>query len=301
MPKKSYRQAINEALSQEMERDHRVVVMGEDVAGGLGAPGEDDAWGGPLGVTKGLMAKFGRERVLDTPISESSFIGAAVGAAATGLRPGGRADVRRLHGGLLRPDLQPGRQVQVHVRRQGGDPGGDPHHVRRRLPRRLAAQPVPLPAVHPHPRPEGGAAQQRLRGQGPPDPVDPRRRPGDLLRAQGDVRRGGRRPGRGLRHPVRPGQRHPRGRRRHHRRVRPDGELRQRGRRQAEQGRDLLHGGRPAHHLAARHRDDPGDGRGDRPGGDRRRGAPPLQHGDRHLGPGDLEPVGQAQGRRRSW
>jgi pyruvate dehydrogenase E1 component beta subunit len=61
--------------------------MGEDVAGGLGAPGEQDAWGGPLGVTKGLMPKFGRDRVLDTPISESAFIGAAAGAAATGLRP----------------------------------------------------------------------------------------------------------------------------------------------------------------------------------------------------------------------
>jgi pyruvate dehydrogenase E1 component beta subunit len=57
------------------------------VAGGMGSPGEDDAWGGPLGVTKGLMSIFGRERVLDTPISESAFIGAAVGAAATGLRP----------------------------------------------------------------------------------------------------------------------------------------------------------------------------------------------------------------------
>ena len=87
MPKKSYRQAINEALRQEMERDARVVIMGEDVAGGLGAPGEDDAWGGPLGVTKGLMPIFGRERVLDTPITESGFIGAAVGAATTGLRP----------------------------------------------------------------------------------------------------------------------------------------------------------------------------------------------------------------------
>ncbi len=87
MAKKSYRQAINEALRQEMERDPRVIVMGEDVAGGMGAPGEDDAWGGPLGVTKGLMPQFGRDRVLDTPITESAFIGAAVGAAATGLRP----------------------------------------------------------------------------------------------------------------------------------------------------------------------------------------------------------------------
>jgi acetoin:2,6-dichlorophenolindophenol oxidoreductase subunit beta len=87
MAKKTYRQAINEALRQEMERDPRVILMGEDVAGGLGAPGEQDAWGGPLGVTKGLMPKFGRDRVLDTPISESAFVGAAVGAAATGLRP----------------------------------------------------------------------------------------------------------------------------------------------------------------------------------------------------------------------
>jgi acetoin:2,6-dichlorophenolindophenol oxidoreductase subunit beta len=87
MPKKSYRQAINEAIRQEMERDSRVILMGEDVAGGAGAPGEQDAWGGPLGVTKGLMPKFGRDRVLDTPISESAFIGAAIGAAATGLRP----------------------------------------------------------------------------------------------------------------------------------------------------------------------------------------------------------------------
>ena len=87
MPKKSYRQAINEALRQEMERDPRVILMGEDVAGGLGAAGDDDAWGGPLGVTKGLVGRFGRDRVLDTPITESAFIGAAVGAAATGLRP----------------------------------------------------------------------------------------------------------------------------------------------------------------------------------------------------------------------
>ena len=87
MAKKTYRQAINEALRQEMERDPRVIIMGEDIAGGLGAPGEQDAWGGPLGGTKGLMPKFGRDRVLDTPISESAFVGAAVGAAATGLRP----------------------------------------------------------------------------------------------------------------------------------------------------------------------------------------------------------------------
>jgi pyruvate/2-oxoglutarate/acetoin dehydrogenase E1 component len=87
MARKSFREAINEALRLEMRRDPRVIVMGEDVAGGMGAAGEQDAWGGVLGVTKGLISEFGPERVRDTPISESAFIGAAVGAAATGLRP----------------------------------------------------------------------------------------------------------------------------------------------------------------------------------------------------------------------
>ncbi|MDQ3947111.1 MAG: alpha-ketoacid dehydrogenase subunit beta [Actinomycetota bacterium] len=82
----TYRQAINEALRQEMERDDSVVVMGEDNAGGQGADGERDAWGGVLGVTKGLYPTFG-DRVLDTPITESAFIGAAIGAAACGMRP----------------------------------------------------------------------------------------------------------------------------------------------------------------------------------------------------------------------
>ena len=63
MSRKSYRQAINEALAQEMRRDPTVIIMGEDTAGGMGAPGEDDAWGGPLGVTKGPMPEFGRGRV----------------------------------------------------------------------------------------------------------------------------------------------------------------------------------------------------------------------------------------------
>jgi pyruvate/2-oxoglutarate/acetoin dehydrogenase E1 component len=82
----TYREAINEALAQEMERDERVIVMGEDNAGGEGSPGEMDAWGGVLGVTKGLYGRF-PGRVLDTPISESAFIGAAIGAATGGLRP----------------------------------------------------------------------------------------------------------------------------------------------------------------------------------------------------------------------
>ncbi len=87
MATKTIREAINDTLRQEMRRDSRVIVIGEDVAGGAGCDGSDDAYGGVFGVTKGLVSEFGRERVIDTPISESSFVGAAAGAACTGLRP----------------------------------------------------------------------------------------------------------------------------------------------------------------------------------------------------------------------
>ena len=84
---KSYRDAINEALLQEMKKDENVVVIGEDVAGGAGTNGEQDAWGGVLGVTKGLLGHYGRERIIDTPITETAILGMASGAALTGLRP----------------------------------------------------------------------------------------------------------------------------------------------------------------------------------------------------------------------
>ncbi len=85
----NFNQVLNEAMRQEMQRDPTVILLGEDIAGGADVEhlhGED-AWGGVLGVTKGLVQEFGRDRILGTPISESGFIGAAVGAAATGLRP----------------------------------------------------------------------------------------------------------------------------------------------------------------------------------------------------------------------
>jgi pyruvate dehydrogenase E1 component beta subunit len=73
----TFAQAINEALSDEMQRDSRVCIFGEDVAEA----------GTPFKVLSGLVEKFGKERVLDTPISEAGFTGLAVGAAMTGLRP----------------------------------------------------------------------------------------------------------------------------------------------------------------------------------------------------------------------
>src|ERR1035437_647939 len=73
----TYAQAIKEALEEEMRRDPSAVLYGEDVAN----------FGGIFQITSGLQEQFGEERVLDTPISENAFVGAAVGAAITGLRP----------------------------------------------------------------------------------------------------------------------------------------------------------------------------------------------------------------------
>jgi pyruvate/2-oxoglutarate/acetoin dehydrogenase E1 component len=81
-------EAVGEAMRQAMEADPAVIVLGEDVAGGAGRGGEkENAMGGSFGATKSLYPLFGAERVRDTPISEAGFTGAAVGAAAAGLRP----------------------------------------------------------------------------------------------------------------------------------------------------------------------------------------------------------------------
>jgi pyruvate/2-oxoglutarate/acetoin dehydrogenase E1 component len=88
MPVISFRDAVNQALHEEMERDPNVIILGEDVSGGAGgSSGERDAAGGIFGVSKGLITKFGEDRVIDTPISESAIIGAGAGAALAGLRP----------------------------------------------------------------------------------------------------------------------------------------------------------------------------------------------------------------------
>ena len=81
------RDAINRTLHDEMERDPNIFVLGEDVAGGAGTEGGQEAIGGIWGTTGGLIGKFGPKRVIDTPISESAIIGAAAGAALAGKRP----------------------------------------------------------------------------------------------------------------------------------------------------------------------------------------------------------------------
>ena len=77
MRKITYAQAINEAMCEEMRRDETVFLLGEDIG----------IYGGGFGVTQGMLAEFGKERVMDTPISETAFVGTAIGAAITGFRP----------------------------------------------------------------------------------------------------------------------------------------------------------------------------------------------------------------------
>jgi pyruvate dehydrogenase E1 component beta subunit len=77
MPKITMREAISQALMEEMERDDSVFILGEEVG----------VWGGTYAVTKGFHDKFGSDRIKDTPIAEAVIVGAAIGAALTGLRP----------------------------------------------------------------------------------------------------------------------------------------------------------------------------------------------------------------------
>jgi acetoin:2,6-dichlorophenolindophenol oxidoreductase subunit beta len=87
--KLTFSKAINEAMDIAMERDNKVILIGEDVAGGATVDHlqDEEAWGGVFGVTQGLGNKYGRKRVIDMPIAEAGYMGAAVAAAVTGLRP----------------------------------------------------------------------------------------------------------------------------------------------------------------------------------------------------------------------
>ncbi len=77
MPELTYREALREALREEMQRDDRVILMGEEVG----------SFGGSYKVSQGLVEEFGDRRIIDTPIAEEGIIGAGIGAAMTGLRP----------------------------------------------------------------------------------------------------------------------------------------------------------------------------------------------------------------------
>jgi pyruvate dehydrogenase E1 component beta subunit len=132
-----------------------VVIFGEDITGGKGGDAEEDAWGGAFGVSKGLLHKFGPNRVLDTPITESAFVGAAAGAALTGLRP----VVEIMFVDFIGVCLDQVMNQAAKFRYMFGGKATTPMVLRATF--GAARAPPPSTArrfthLHPHPRPQGG-------------------------------------------------------------------------------------------------------------------------------------------------
>jgi pyruvate dehydrogenase E1 component beta subunit len=103
MPLKTYRDAIREALREEMLRDENVLILGEEVG----------VWGGTYAVTRGLYDEFGDRRILDTPIAEEAIVGAAVGAAMGGLRP--VAELMTINFSLVAMDQIVNNAAKIHA------------------------------------------------------------------------------------------------------------------------------------------------------------------------------------------
>src|SRR5258706_6564256 len=98
----TYRDALREAIREEMLRDERVFILGEDIAG----------YGGTYSVTKGLVEEFGEQRVRDTPLAEEVIAGTAIGAAIGGLRP--IAEIITAHINLLARDQSINNTATLH-------------------------------------------------------------------------------------------------------------------------------------------------------------------------------------------
>jgi pyruvate dehydrogenase E1 component beta subunit len=102
MPQITYREALNQALREELDRDERIFIMGEEVG----------YFGGAFKVTDGLLAVYGEKRVRDTPISELTFVGAGIGAAMGGLRP--IVELMTVNFGLLAMDQIVNNAAKIH-------------------------------------------------------------------------------------------------------------------------------------------------------------------------------------------
>ncbi len=202
----SFGDAIREAIAEEMRRDPTVVLMGEDVAEA----------GTTFKVLMGLVDEFGKDRIIDTPISEAGFTGIGVGAAMTGMRP----IVDIMFGDFLAIIMDQIVNQAAKIHYMSGGKWKVPMVIRCTMgaTRRSAAQ--HSQSLHawaePYPGPEGRGAVDAVRRQGPVQGGDPRRQPGRHLRAQDQLSEGeGSRPRGGLRHSARRGRREA-GRTRHH-------------------------------------------------------------------------------------
>jgi hypothetical protein len=168
----TYLEAIRQALHEEMARDERVFVMGEDIG----------AYGGAFKVTEGLLDQFGETRVIDTPISEQAIVGSAIGASYMGMRP--VCEIQfidfiaccfdMLTNFAATSRYRNGAGVPIVVRGPcGGGVGGGPFHS-------LNPEAFFLNT----PGPQDGRAVHGVRREGAAEGGDSRRRPGAVLRAQ---------------------------------------------------------------------------------------------------------------------
>src|SRR5450759_4963842 len=199
MPLITYRDALNQALREEMQLDPKVCLIGEEVG----------VYQGAYKVSRGLFQEFGDRRVIDTPITEEGFTGVGVGAAMVGLRP--VIEMMTWNFSMLAMD-----QIINSAAKMLYMSGGQ--LVRR------AALAIARVVVRARAGTEGGGALDALRRQGAAEGRDSRRRPGDLLRRGDALRIEGRGAGWRLCRPDRRGRREARRHRRHHRRLVEDGE-----------------------------------------------------------------------------
>ena len=168
MPTKTFIEAIREGLAEEMRRDERSIVLGEDVG----------KKGGVFLATDGLWDEFGDDRVIDTPLTESMIVGASIGAAVNGLRP--VAEIQ--FADFIHPGVQPDRvseaaRMRYRSNNGYGVPDGRPRPVRRRRPRRALPLAVGRGVLHPRAGSQGrhpvdpvrrqGSAQDAIRDEDP--------------------------------------------------------------------------------------------------------------------------------------
>ena len=178
MVRQTVREALRDAMAEEMRRDPDVFLMGEEVA----------EYQGAYKVSQGLLEEFGARRVIDTPITEYGFAGLGVGAAMAGLRPIVEFMTWNFAMQAIDHIINSAAKTPLHGRRRARLPDRVPRAQRRGRPRRRPAQPGIQLLVRPLPRAEGGRALQRRRRQGAAQGGDPRPEPGRVPRERGALR-----------------------------------------------------------------------------------------------------------------
>ncbi len=246
-PVMTYREAFRTAMAEEMERDESVVIMGEDIG----------VYGGTHLVTDGLLDRFGPKRVIDTPIAEGGFTGAAIGMAMMGMRP--IVEMMTWNFSFQAADqiIQNAAKIRYFSGGQVERAAGHPRSKRRRRPALRPAHPQPRRAStatsrgsrsSPRPRPQD-AKGMMLTAIRDPDPVI-FLEAGALYGTKGEV------PDGEYTVAVRQGPDRPRRHRRHPDRLRPAGQHAAARGRSARRGADLGRGDRPPLDPPVRRGDD---------------------------------------------